>query len=200
MLLLDEPLAALDLKLRHAMQLELKSIQREVGITFLFVTHDQDEALSMSDRVAIMNGGVIEQCGTPEDVYEKPASVFAADFIGTSNLMAGSYDGRAVRISPELSLPLLDGHGLVSGDLVSVAVRPEKIWLSDLTSAMVQVPGTVVSSSYHGATTQYLVEVAPGVTLTVLEQNLPRMSPEERWTPGSRVQIGWLPEHAVVLQ
>ena len=78
MLLLDEPLAALDLKLRHAMQHELKSIQREVGITFLFVTHDQDEALSMSDRVAIMNGGVIEQCGTPEDVYENPTSVFAA--------------------------------------------------------------------------------------------------------------------------
>ena len=88
-LLLDEPLAALDLKLRHAMQAELKAIQREVGITFLFVTHDQDEALSMSDRVAIMNGGVVEQCGTPEDVYERPTSVFAAGFIGTSNLMSG---------------------------------------------------------------------------------------------------------------
>ena len=80
---------------------------------------------------------------------------------------------------------------------MSVAVRPEKIWLSELTPAMVQVPGTVVSSSYHGATTQYLVAVAPDVTLTVLEQNLPRMSPEDRWTPGSRVQIGWLPEHTV---
>ncbi len=199
-LLLDEPLAALDLKLRHAMQLELKSIQREVGITFLFVTHDQDEALSMSDRVAIMNGGVIEQCGTPEDVYEKPASVFAAGFIGTSNLMAGTYGDQQVRLSADLSLPLVDGHGLTGGEQISIAVRPEKIWLSELTPAMVQVPGTVVSSSYHGATTQYLVDIAPGVTLTVLEQNLPRMSPEERWTPGSRVQLGWLPEHAVVLQ
>jgi spermidine/putrescine transport system ATP-binding protein len=199
-LLLDEPLAALDLKLRHAMQVELKSIQREVGITFLFVTHDQDEALSMSDRVAIMNGGVIEQCGIPEDVYENPASVFAAGFIGTSNLMAGTYDGQAVAICPELRIPLTDGHGLTGGDQVSVAIRPEKIWLSELTPAMVQVPATVVASSYHGATTQYLVEVAPGVSLTVLEQNLPRMSVDERWTPGSRVQLGWLPEHTVVLK
>jgi spermidine/putrescine transport system ATP-binding protein len=199
-LLLDEPLAALDLKLRHAMQVELKSIQREVGITFLFVTHDQDEALSMSDRVAIMNGGVIEQCGRPEDVYENPASIFAAGFIGTSNLMAGTYDGQGVAICPELRIPLGDGHGLTGGDQVSVAIRPEKIWLSELTPAMVQVPATVVSSSYHGATTQYLVEVAPGVTLTVLEQNLPRMSVEGRWTPGSRVQLGWLPEHTVLLR
>jgi spermidine/putrescine transport system ATP-binding protein len=199
-LLLDEPLAALDLKLRHAMQVELKSIQREVGITFLFVTHDQDEALSMSDRVAIMNGGVIEQCGIPEDVYENPASVFAAGFIGTSNLMAGTYDGQAVSICPELRIPLTAGHGLTGGDQVSVAIRPEKIWLSELTPAMVQVPATVVASSYHGATTQYLVEVAPGVSLTVLEQNLPRMSVDERWTPGSRVQLGWLPEHTVVLR
>src|SRR6185369_2007055 len=90
-LLLDEPLAALDLKLRRQMQVELKQIQREVGITFVFVTHDQDEALTMSDRLAIMNAGVIEQCGTPEDIYENPTSVFAAGFIGTSNLMAGTY-------------------------------------------------------------------------------------------------------------
>ena len=111
-LLLDEPLAALDLKLRRAMQLELKSIQREVGITFLFVTHDQDEALSMSDRVAIMNGGVIEQCGTPEDVYENPASVFAAGFIGTSNLMPGTLRRRRAVRSPRSSRPAADGHGL----------------------------------------------------------------------------------------
>ena len=109
MLLLDEPLAALDLKLRHAMQAELKSIQREVGITFLFVTHDQDEALSMSDRVAIMNGGVIEQCGTPEDVYENPTSVFAAGFIGTSNLMAGIYADGAVAVTAELRIPVPTG-------------------------------------------------------------------------------------------
>ena len=103
-LLLDEPLAALDLKLRHAMQAELKAIQREVGITFLFVTHDQDEALSMSDRVAIMNEGVIEQCGTPEDVYEHPTSVFAAGFIGTSNLMSGTWSEGSVTVCPEVSI------------------------------------------------------------------------------------------------
>jgi spermidine/putrescine transport system ATP-binding protein len=199
-LLLDEPLAALDLKLRRAMQLELKSIQREVGITFLFVTHDQDEALSMSDRIAIMNSGVIEQCGTPEHIYENPTSVFAAGFIGTSNLMPGTYGNGVVQVCPELRVPLLAGHGLTGGEQVSVAIRPEKIWLSELTPAMVQVPGTVVASTYHGATTQYLVDVAPDVTLTVLEQNLPRMSTGDRWTPGSKVQIGWLPEHTVLLR
>jgi spermidine/putrescine transport system ATP-binding protein len=198
-LLLDEPLAALDLKLRRAMQVELKSIQREVGITFLFVTHDQDEALSMSDRVAIMSGGVIEQCGTPEDVYENPTSVFAAGFIGTSNLMTGTWSAGAVSVTPQLEVPVPSHSGSSEGDVVSVAVRPEKIWLSDLTPAMVQTPGTIVSTSYHGATTQYLVSVGDGVTLTVLEQNLPRMTADDRWNPGDRVQVGWLPEHAVVL-
>jgi spermidine/putrescine transport system ATP-binding protein len=198
-LLLDEPLAALDLTLRRAMQLELKSIQREVGITFLFVTHDQDEALSMSDRIAIMNHGVIEQCGTPEHIYENPASVFAAGFIGTSNLMPGTYANGAVQVCPGLDVPLEGGHGLTGGEQVSVAIRPEKIWISELTPAMVQVPGTVVASSYHGATTQYLVQVSPEVTVTVLEQNLPRMSTGDRWSPGSRVLIGWLPEHTVLL-
>jgi spermidine/putrescine transport system ATP-binding protein len=199
-LLLDEPLAALDLKLRHAMQAELKAIQREVGITFLFVTHDQDEALSMSDRVAIMNGGVIEQCGTPEDVYENPTSVFAAEFIGTSNLMTGTYADGSVDVTAQLSIPVPAHRGSAGGDRVSVAIRPEKIWMSDFTPAMVQTPGTIVSTSYHGATTQYLVDVGPGVSLTVLEQNLPRMRADDRWEPGDRVQLGWLPEHAVVLR
>jgi spermidine/putrescine transport system ATP-binding protein len=146
-----------------------------------------------------MNAGVIEQCGTPEHIYENPTSVFAAGFIGTSNLMPGIFDGRAVQVCPELSVPLAVGHGLTGGEKVSVAIRPEKIWLSELTPAMVQVPGTVVASSYHGATTQYVVQVAPDVTLTVLEQNLPRMSTGDRWASGDRVQLGWLPEHTVLL-
>lgn len=198
-LLLDEPLAALDLKLRHAMQAELKSIQREVGITFLFVTHDQDEALSMSDRVAIMNNGVIEQCGTPEDVYERPTSVFAAGFIGTSNLMPGTWAGRGVTVAPAVTIPAPGHRGSADGDAVSVAVRPEKIWLSELTPEMFRVPGTIVSTVYHGATTQYLVSLTPDLTLTVLEQNLPRMRAEDRWDPGDQVELGWLPEHTVVL-
>ncbi len=199
-LLLDEPLAALDLKLRHQMQAELKSIQREVGITFLFVTHDQDEALSMSDRVAIMNGGVIEQCGTPEDVYERPTSVFAAGFIGTSNLMSGIWSGHGVSITPSVSIPAPGHQGSAEGDAVSVAVRPEKIWLTELTPEMFRVPGTIVSTSYHGATTQYLVSITPDHALTVLEQNLPRMRTEDRWQAGDRVEMGWLPEHTVVLR
>jgi len=198
-LLLDEPLAALDLKLRRAMQAELKSIQREVGITFLFVTHDQDEALSMSDRVAIMNHGVIEQCGTPEDVYERPTSVFAAGFIGTSNLMPGTWSHGAVSVSPDVSIPAPGHQGSAEGDAVSVAVRPEKIWLSELTPEMFRVPGTIVSTVYHGATTQYVVSLTPELTLTVLEQNLPRMRAEDRWNPGDQVEMGWLPEHSVVL-
>jgi spermidine/putrescine transport system ATP-binding protein len=199
-LLLDEPLAALDLQLRHAMQAELKAIQREVGITFLFVTHDQDEALSMSDRVAIMNGGVIEQCGTPEDVYERPTSVFAAGFIGTSNLMSGTWSGGSVTITPTVAIPAPEHHGSADGDAVSVAVRPEKIWLSDLTPEMFRLPGTIVATVYHWATTQHLVAIAPELTVSVLEQNLPRMRTEDRWTPGDRVEMGWLPEHTVVLR
>jgi spermidine/putrescine transport system ATP-binding protein len=199
-LLLDEPLAALDLQLRHAMQAELKAIQREVGITFLFVTHDQDEALSMSDRVAIMNHGVIEQCGTPEDVYERPTSVFAAGFIGTSNLMPGTWTRDGVTVAPALTIPAPGHQGSAEGDAVSVAVRPEKIWLSEHTADMFRVPGTIVSTVYHGATTQYRVALTPDLTLTVLEQNLPRMRAEDRWNPGDRVEMGWLPEHTVVLR
>ena len=202
MLLLDEPLAALDLKLRRAMQVELKSIQREVGITFLFVTHDQDEALSMSDRIAIMNDGVIEQCGTPEDIYEHPTSVFAAGFIGTSNLMPAPTPAARWPVAPELRDP---GPGArrarPTATQVSVAVRPEKIWLSDLTPAMVQVPGTIVVDRATTAPPRSTSStIAPGVTLTVLEQNLPRMRADDRWSPGDRVSIGWLPEHAVVLR
>jgi spermidine/putrescine transport system ATP-binding protein len=199
-LLLDEPLAALDLKLRRAMQAELKSIQREVGITFLFVTHDQDEALSMSDRVAIMDQGVIEQCGTPEDVYERPTSVFAAGFIGTSNLMAGTWSRGCVAVSATVSIPAPGHQGSAEGDAVSVAVRPEKVWLSDLTPEMFRLPGTILATTYHGSTTQHVVSITADLSLTVLEQNLPRMRAEDRWIPGDRVEMGWLPEHTVVLR
>jgi len=142
---------------------------------------------------------VIEQCGTPEDVYERPTSVFAAGFIGTSNLMSGTWSQGCVQLSPTVAVPAPGHQGSAEGDAVSVAVRPEKIWLSDLTSAMFRVPGTIVSTVYHGATTQYLVSITPDLTLTVLEQNLPRMRAEDRWNAGDRVEIGWLPEHTVVL-
>jgi spermidine/putrescine transport system ATP-binding protein len=201
-LLLDEPLAALDLKLRHRMQVELKAIQREVGITFIFVTHDQDEALTMSDRVAIMNNGVIEQCGTPEDVYERPRTAFAAGFIGTSNLMTGTWDAAAsaLDLAPGIRIPVPGHEDLRDGDTLSVAVRPEKIWMYDLEPGMVRATGTVAATVYHGATTQYLVDVAPGVRLTVLEQNLARARNEDRWREGDTVELGWQPDHAVVIR
>jgi spermidine/putrescine transport system ATP-binding protein len=143
---------------------------------------------------------VIEQCGTPEDVYERPTSVFAAGFIGVSNLMSGTWSRGAVTVAPGISIPAPGHAGSAEGDSVSVAVRPEKIWLSDLTPEMFRLPGTIVSTVYHGATTQHVVSIATDLAVTVLEQNLPRMRAEDRWIPGDRVEMGWLPEHTVVLR
>ena len=127
-LLLDEPLGALDLKLRRQMQVELKQIQREVGITFVYVTHDQEEALSMSDRIAVMHDGRVIQCGAPEDVYEHPTESFVADFIGISNLIEGHAEpGGMVRIGNGVKVPAPLPEGCSDGDLVRIAVRPEKI-------------------------------------------------------------------------
>ena len=196
-LLLDEPLAALDLKLRKAMQVELKRIQREVGITFVFVTHDQEEALTMSDRIAVMSGGTVHQCGTPEDIYEHPATRCVADFIGTANLMTGTYAGTGITLAGGVELPTGALDGCSVGDEVSVAVRPEKVWLSDLTPDMVQTEGVLKATVYAGATTTYLFEIAPGVEISVLEQNLHRARTEERWVDGERVRLGWHAEHSL---
>jgi spermidine/putrescine transport system ATP-binding protein len=196
-LLLDEPLAALDLKLRKAMQVELKRIQREVGITFVFVTHDQEEALTMSDRIAVMSGGTVQQCGTPEDVYERPATRCVAEFIGTANLMTGTYAGAGLTLPGGVALNTGRLDGCAIGDEVSVAVRPEKVWLSDLVPAMVQTEGILKATVYGGATTTYLFEIAPGVELSVLEQNLHSARTEERWADGERVRLGWHPEHCL---
>ncbi len=198
-LLLDEPLAALDLKLRHRMQVELKEIQREVGITFVFVTHDQDEALTLSDRIAIMNNGVIEQIGTPEDVYERPQTVFAAGFIGTSNLMTGTYSAGAITVAPGVRVELPDHPELLDGSTASIAIRPEKIWMDEFEPDMVRAQGRVAATVYHGATTQYLVDIAPDIQLTVVEQNLVRSRHDDRWHDGDSVEIGWKPEHVVVI-
>ncbi len=199
-LLLDEPLAALDLKLRKAMQVELKRIQREVGITFVFVTHDQDEALTMSDQIAVMSEGRIHQVGTPEEIYERPATAFVAGFIGTANRMAGEYRDGVVALAGDMLLPTGPLEGCRAGDRVTIAVRPEKIWLSGLTPEMVQTDGVVKATVYGGATTTYLLEIADGVELAVLEQNLQRARTEDRWVDGERVRIGWLPEHSLVLR
>jgi spermidine/putrescine transport system ATP-binding protein len=198
-LLLDEPLAALDLKLRKAMQVELKRIQREVGVTFVFVTHDQDEALTMSDRIAVMNEGLVQQVGTPEDIYERPATRFVASFIGTANLMSGTYSPAGLTLSGGVVVPTGSLNGTRPGDEVSIAIRPEKIWLSDLEPAMVQTDGLLKATVYGGATTTYLFEIAPGVEISVLEQNLDRARTEERWADGERVRLGWHPDHSLLL-
>ncbi|MFD0141949.1 MULTISPECIES: ABC transporter ATP-binding protein [unclassified Streptomyces] len=198
-LLLDEPLAALDLKLRRHMQVELKQIQREVGITFVFVTHDQDEALTMSDRLAVMNDGRVEQCGTPEDVYERPTSSFTASFMGTSNLVPGTYRSGRVVLDDGPELPVGDRPAVADGSRVSLSIRPEKIWLSDLEPDMARVSGVVRETVYCGPTTTYLIELAPGVTVSVLEQNTDRSRMEDRWSGGEHVEVGWKPEHCLVL-
>ncbi|PBC65616.1 spermidine/putrescine ABC transporter ATP-binding protein [Streptomyces sp. Tue6028] len=198
-LLLDEPLAALDLKLRRQMQVELKQIQREVGITFVFVTHDQDEALTMSDRIAVMNKGRIEQCGTPEDIYEHPATRFVASFMGTSNLMTGTYRGGEVALDQGPALAVGPRSDIADGSAVSVSVRPEKIWLSDFEPGMSKLRGVLRDTVYSGPTTTYLIELAPGVTLSVLEQNTARARMEDRWSGGESVEFGWRPEHCLVL-
>ena len=180
-LLLDEPLGALDLKLRQQMQIELKAIQQRVGITFIFVTHDQEEALTMSDRLAVFNRGKIEQVGTPAEVYEHPATSFVAGFVGTSNLISG---GMAERIT---------------GSAATFSIRPEKIHL--------QAPGAVQQESEHavdgrvrdvvylGLFTRYLVELEGGGDLVVVEQNLKTTSMDVMVIKNQPVRLSWKKEH-----
>jgi spermidine/putrescine transport system ATP-binding protein len=199
-LLLDEPLGALDLKLRKQMQVELKGIQREVGITFLYVTHDQEEALAMSDRIAVMEDGEVKQCGLPEDIYEHPSGAFVAGFIGVSNLLLGVAENGGVRLSSgELCSAELPGD-CSQGAAVHLSVRPEKIWIDDLEPGMASVEGTVVERVYVGTTTQVIVELAPGERLVALEQNTSRARADDRWEIGNRVRVGWHPEHSLVLR
>ncbi|HEY5730524.1 MAG TPA: ABC transporter ATP-binding protein [Anaerolineales bacterium] len=176
-LLLDEPLGALDLKLRKEMQLELKTLQREVGITFIYVTHDQEEALTMSDRIAVMNKGKVLQIGLPEEIYERPADKFVADFIGETNFLDGvvkGQNGKVVEIE-------LTGTGMIrvessrtftSGQQVSVAVRPEKLRLNSEIHDGNSINGRVEDVIYIGTDTQYGVRFAGGQKARVREQNL----------------------------
>jgi putative spermidine/putrescine transport system ATP-binding protein len=181
-LLLDEPLGALDLKLREQMQVELKAIQRDVGITFLFVTHDQEEALTLSDRVAVFNAGRIEQVGTAREVYEQPASGFVAGFVGTSNLLAGPA-ARAV----------LGRDG-------SFGIRPEKIHLevpgAPAQDGAVRAPGTIAEVVYAGPVTRYVVDLDAGGRLVVLEQNGHRTAPDSA-VRGAPVELFWAERHVI---
>ena len=206
-LLLDEPLGALDLKLRRQMQIELKAIQREVGITFVYVTHDQEEALSMSDRIAVMSDGRVAQCGPPEEVYEHPKEEFVAGFIGISNLLEGRVEtGGRVRIGEDcLEVPDL-GDGRGTGETVQIAVRPEKVAVDEIgvepyriEPEMFTVEGEIESKVYLGVGNQLTLKLAGGGRLVALEQATYRMRAEEQWEVGQRVRIGWHPEHCMVL-
>jgi putative spermidine/putrescine transport system ATP-binding protein len=174
-LLLDEPLGALDLKLRQHMQRELLRIQREVGITFIYVTHDQEEALTMSDRVAVLNLGKIEQVGSPAEVYEHPKTAFVADFIGVSNLI--ERDGRQLTVRPEKITILADGTGEPAGAHVE--------------------PGTIRDVIYAGVLTRYVVELDAGGELTVTCLNTE--DPPVTWSDGARVRVAWQDRQAFTI-
>ncbi|MGV9248381.1 ABC transporter ATP-binding protein [Streptomyces sp. NPDC003710] len=184
LLLLDEPLGALDLKLREQMQVELKALQREVGVTFVFVTHDQEEALTMSDRIAVFNQGGIEQVGTPAEIYERPATAFVASFVGTSNLLQGPAAERVV------------------GTAGTYSIRPEKIRVLK-ESATSDEPehstatGTVAEVVYLGDATRFLVDLDAGGRLTALQQNLETSSEDAAAYRGTRVRLQWHRRHAV---
>jgi spermidine/putrescine transport system ATP-binding protein len=206
-LLLDEPLGALDLKLRKQMQLELKRIQEEVGITFIYVTHDQEEAMTMSDRIAVMNGGHLEQVGEPETLYERPATRFVAGFLGVSNLLPGRVDGMAgeyavVRLADTTAIrvPRNQVDGAVH---LEVGVRPEKIRLLSREAAVPEglnaLSGVIRDASYLGVSTQYVVQARGGALLTVYEQNVERTAHGSLHRPGEEVTLAWVPDHAFVI-
>jgi spermidine/putrescine transport system ATP-binding protein len=201
-LLLDEPLGALDLKLRQAMQVELKRIQREVGITFVYVTHDQNEALTMSDRIAVMNDGVIEHLGPPREIYEHPATRFVAGFIGTSNLLTGSLaqvtDGQGViEVSPDERIIVPAGRsGLAAGQEVELTVRPEKIELAagPGPAGGCALRGTVTEVVYLGTSTSFSVRTTTGADVVVFQQNsASAAAPVSR---GDEVWLTWDPQHS----
>jgi len=206
-LLLDEPLGALDLKLRKGLQIELKGIQRDVGVTFVYVTHDQEEALTMSDRIGVMNRGVIEQLATPEDVYERPRTEFVAGFIGVSNLLPGeveSVNGEQVHLRLD-SGPTVRTRGadVQRGDRCHAVVRPEKLTVAKVEdpapSGLPSVQGVVESAVFLGTATQMIVKLAGDVRLTVLEPNADEAQRQLLPGAGARVRLSWAPENMHVV-
>jgi spermidine/putrescine transport system ATP-binding protein len=207
-LLLDEPLGALDLKLRKEMQLELKALQQQLGITFVYVTHDQEEALTMSDRIAVMSKGKVQQIGTPIEIYERPANRFVADFIGESNFLEGSIKSlskeEAVVHVPELNAELIGlpvSDGLVNGEEIVVSIRPEKIHITrkELTNPNF-FHGKVTNTVYIGTDTHVYLDVC-NTKLKVYEQNrISRLDPGSFYTIGQEVILFLPPENTLVLK
>ncbi|MFE2497310.1 ABC transporter ATP-binding protein [Streptomyces scopuliridis] len=205
-LLLDEPLGALDLKLRRQMQLELKRIQTEVGITFIHVTHDQEEAMTMADTVAVMNGGVVEQLGSPADLYENPDTTFVANFLGTSNLIEAEIaeiHGDEVVVTTggaKLRLPAARCSApTASGGRLLVGIRPEKISLAHADDAGTipdgrnRITGRITDSSFIGVSTQYVIDSPVCPEFEVYAQNVER---DSRLSPGAEVVLHWNPAHS----
>ena len=203
-LLLDEPLSALDLKLRKQMQLELKALQRKVGITFVYVTHDQGEALALSDRIAVMNNGKILQVGTPSEIYDSPQNRFVADFIGTSNFLEGtlvSENEIALTTKPRLKIVSATKNNLPLNTPVTVAIRPERFDLR--TTPLADVPnflhGVIQDESYLGTTLQYTVQTDYPTALIAHQQNTGAKD-THRFQRGDIVYLQWTPENAIVLK
>ena len=202
-LLLDEPLGALDLKLRKQLQVELKSIQRDVGISFVYVTHDQEEALTMSDRIAVMNRGVIEQVGGPETIYERPRTTFVAGFIGVSNLMPGevvSANGVSAQLKLDAGVTVsTESVGASNGERVHAVVRPEKLELHPATDpapgGKASVEGIIESSLYLGTATQVVVKLADGTSMTVLVPNTDEEARRRLPGAGADVRLAWAGHH-----
>jgi spermidine/putrescine transport system ATP-binding protein len=203
-LLLDEPLGALDLKLRKAMQLELKHLQLQVGITFIYVTHDQEEALTMSDRIAVMDAGHILQVGRPVDIYENPGTRFVADFVGETNFLEGRVeavegDHVAVDLGGTVVEAQAGDHPTPAGDQVTLVVRPEKLSLTPLNGRPPDaLYGTVEEVVYIGTDTRYVVNLPNGQSVVARVQNVGRHLPGG-FEKGDRVQIGWEGADARVL-
>ena len=206
-LLLDEPLGALDLKLRQAMQVELKRIQREVGITFIYVTHDQSEALTMSDRIAVMNAGCIEHLGTPRDIYEHPATKFVAGFIGTSNLLSGTVTAIrgtdavvGVGADEMIVVPMREGVTTSVGSAIELTVRPEKMTLSlhqPSSATGSALRGTVTEVVYLGTSTNYNVTTSTGAEVVVFTQNA--SNADDIAVRGDAVWLAWEPQHSYAI-
>ena len=203
-LLLDEPLGALDLKLRKQLQVELKRIQQDVGITFVYVTHDQEEALTMSDRIAVMNRGVIEQLDEPEEIYERPSTTFVAGFIGVSNLMPGevvSANGGSVELRLDAGPTVRAGADKASvGERAHAVVRPEKLQLhaasnGDAAAGRASVEGQVESSLYLGTATQVVVALGDGTRLTVLVPNADEAERQRLPAAGDGARLTWSDEN-----
>ncbi|WP_299441811.1 ABC transporter ATP-binding protein [uncultured Phycicoccus sp.] len=198
-LLLDEPLGALDLKLRRQMQIELKRIQQEVGLTFIHVTHDQEEAMTMADRIAVMNGGHLEQLADPTTLYEKPTSTFVANFLGQSNLLRARVTGSAgeglARADVQGNEVVIDAAKVPDGLTdVWVGVRPEKLTLGE-SGGRNRLHGTVVDASFTGVATQYLVRTAAGADVVVVQQN----DGSARAAVNENVTLSWEPGREFVL-